>query len=55
MPHRFAEAAGQILGGRATLTGPSARQIARVLRLRPGDEVILFDEQGTEHAARPHG
>ena len=52
MPHRFAVAAGQILGGRATLTGPSARQIARVLRLRLGDEVILFDEEGTEHTAR---
>ncbi|MBI3079988.1 MAG: 16S rRNA (uracil(1498)-N(3))-methyltransferase [candidate division NC10 bacterium] len=52
MPHRFAVAAGQILGGRATLTGPSARQIARVLRLRPGHEVILFDEEGTEHTAR---
>ena len=52
MPHRLAVAAGQILGGRATLTGPSARQIARVLRLRPGHEVILFDEEGTEHTAR---
>lgn len=43
MPHRLAVAAGQILGGRATLTGPSARQIARVLRLRPEHEVILSE------------
>lgn len=52
MPHRFAVAAGQILGGRATLTGQSARQIARVLRLYPGEEILLFDEEGREHGAR---
>jgi 16S rRNA (uracil1498-N3)-methyltransferase len=52
MPHRFAVAAAQIREGRATLTGPIAHQIARVLRLRPGEEVVLFDEAGTEHTAR---
>ncbi len=52
MPHRFAVAAGQILEGRATLTGLAARQIARVLRLHPGEEILLFDEEGREHAAR---
>lgn len=45
-------AAGQILEGRATLTGLAARQIARVLRLRPGEEILLFDEEGRKHAAR---
>jgi 16S rRNA (uracil1498-N3)-methyltransferase len=52
MRHRFAIAAGQIREGRATLTGPVARQIARVLRLGPGDEILLFDEEGVEHTAR---
>lgn len=52
MSHRFAVAAAQIREGRATLTGPVARQIARVLRLRPGEEIVLFDEAGTEHTAR---
>lgn len=52
MPHRFAVGPGQIRGERATLKGNAARQIARVLRLRPGEEVLLFDEEGTEHTAR---
>ena len=52
MRHRFAVTAGQIREGRVTLTGPVARQIARVLRLGPGDGILLFDEEGVEHAAR---
>jgi 16S rRNA (uracil1498-N3)-methyltransferase len=39
-------------GGRRTLEGDAANHIARVLRLRPGDALTLFDGGGGEHAAR---
>lgn len=41
------------VGGRAQLelTGTAANHIARVLRLRVGDALILFDAAGGEHAA----
>lgn len=39
--HRFFVAPGMLRADRVTLTGAQARQIATVLRLRPGDEVAL--------------
>ena len=39
-------------GERATLSGDAANHIARVLRLRVGDPLTLFDGRGGEYAAR---
>jgi len=35
-----------------TLTGDSATHISKVLRLRAGDELILFNDSGLDHPAR---
>lgn len=42
-PHRFFISAGAIEGDRAVLRDGQARQIAAVLRLAPGDHVILVE------------
>lgn len=42
----------KILSDRPTLTGPDVRHIRTVLRLRPGDEIFLFDGRGSEYRAR---
>ncbi len=39
-------------GARHAIEGDAANHIARVLRLRPGDPLALFDGQGGEHTAR---
>jgi 16S rRNA (uracil1498-N3)-methyltransferase len=39
--HRFFVTPDTVRSDRVTLTGPQARQIATVLRLRPGDEIAL--------------
>ena len=39
-------------GRRHTLEGDAANHIARVLRLKPGDPLTLFDGRGGEHAGR---
>ncbi|HVC30777.1 MAG TPA: 16S rRNA (uracil(1498)-N(3))-methyltransferase [Steroidobacteraceae bacterium] len=39
-------------GSRQIIEGDAANHIARVLRLRPGDPLVLFDGRGGEHAAR---
>lgn len=39
-------------GSRRALEGDAANHIARVLRLRPGDPLTLFDGSGAEHPAR---
>ena len=39
-------------GHRHTIEGDAANHIMRVLRLRPGDPLALFDGRGGEHAAR---
>jgi 16S rRNA (uracil1498-N3)-methyltransferase len=39
-------------GKTATLSGPDARHIAAVLRLKPGERIILFDGTGRECQAR---
>ena len=38
--------------GRAVLAGDEARHLARVVRARIGDEVVVFDGHGTEWPAR---
>ncbi|MCL4500151.1 MAG: 16S rRNA (uracil(1498)-N(3))-methyltransferase [Chloroflexi bacterium] len=48
---RFFIDPGQIDGNTAVLTGDSARQIARVLRLKEGDFICLLDGTGNEHDA----
>lgn len=47
---RFFVPASDISAGQATLRGTEFRHLQRVLRLREGDEVTLFDDQGGEHA-----
>ncbi len=34
------------------ITGSDAEHIKNVLRLRPGDKIVLFDDRGFEHEAR---
>jgi 16S rRNA (uracil1498-N3)-methyltransferase len=42
-------------GQRHTIEGDAANHITRVLRLRPGDPLTLFDGRGGEHSARVEG
>lgn len=49
---RFFICPEQISGGEARITGSTAHQIARVLRLKEGDTVCLLDGLGNEHDAR---
>jgi 16S rRNA (uracil1498-N3)-methyltransferase len=49
---RFFLSREAILSGRPTLTGPDVRHIRTVLRLDPGDEVLLFDGEGWDYRAR---
>ena len=37
---------------RAIITGPDVRHIRTVLRLKPGDEIFLFDGKGLEYRTR---
>lgn len=39
-------------GGLIVVTGEAAHQLGRVLRVRPGDDVALFDGSGAEYRAR---
>jgi 16S rRNA (uracil1498-N3)-methyltransferase len=50
--HRFYVPAASITGGEAAIQGDAARQIARVLRMQPGDTVCLFDGSGDEYIVR---
>ena len=50
--HRFFIPPAWVQGNEATITGPQARQIARVLRMRPGDSVIVLDNSGWEIEVR---
>jgi 16S rRNA (uracil1498-N3)-methyltransferase len=51
--HRFFVAPATLASAPAVaLTGEIARQIARVLRLRPGERVVLFDGSGREWLVR---
>ena len=40
-----------VADGRATLSGDQAHHLSRVMRSKPGDQVILFDGCGNEYAA----
>ena len=49
---RFYIAPGEINRADPSLTGEEARHIRQVLRLLPGDEILLFDGTGVEYLAR---
>ena len=48
---RFFIAGTNILGGTAIMTGRDAEHV-HVLRLRPGDDVILCDTEGRDYKCR---
>jgi 16S rRNA (uracil1498-N3)-methyltransferase len=48
---RFFVDPGRIIEGEASIIGDTAHQMANVLRLKPGDRVILLDGSGCEHEA----
>jgi 16S rRNA (uracil1498-N3)-methyltransferase len=49
---RFFISPDQASGPSITITGEDVRHIATVLRMKPGDELLLCDGQGAEYAAR---
>ena len=49
---RFFVDRAAVQSGKPTLTGPDVKHVRTVLRLRPGDEVSLFDGQGWDYCAR---
>jgi 16S rRNA (uracil1498-N3)-methyltransferase len=51
-PPRFFISSEQVSGPQITLSGEDVRHIATVLRMKPGDELLLCDGQGTEYFAR---
>jgi len=50
--HRFFVDPAILGGERVTLTGPQAHQVGRVLRLKPGDRIVLVDGEGRESVVR---
>ena len=50
--HRFFVEPDRVQGGRVRIDGPDAEQIRRVLRLRVGAEIAIFDGTGQEIQAR---
>lgn len=50
--HRFFIPPSWLEGNEVTITGPQAHQIAIVLRMRPGDVVIVLDNSGWEIEVR---
>lgn len=52
--HRFFVAPECIQEVQARVDGPVARQVARVLRLRTGDRVVLMDNSGCEYVVALH-
>jgi 16S rRNA (uracil1498-N3)-methyltransferase len=50
--HRFFVSPGSIQGDTAVIDQQEARHIQMVLRLKPGDQIILFDGSGYEYLAR---
>ena len=50
--HRFFVDPAILGGDRVALTGLQAHQIGRVLRLKPGDRVVLLDGTGREHVVQ---
>lgn len=49
--HRFFVPSSAIGDGVVTLPREASRQITKVLRLRPGDEIVVFDGSGAEWPA----
>ena len=47
--HRFFISPDSISGDAVTLSGPGARQLDRVLRSRPGDQIVVLDNSGWEY------
>ena len=52
MMHRFFVPAQWIQDGSAHLSGSVARQVSRVLRLAPGQRIVLLDNSGAEYVTR---
>jgi 16S rRNA (uracil1498-N3)-methyltransferase len=50
--HRFFVPPSWVKSNEVTITGPQAHQIARVLRMRPGDGLIVLDNSGWEIEVR---
>lgn len=46
---RFPISTDQITNNQATITGTDYRHISKVLRLKPGDDITLFDTESREH------
>jgi len=46
--HRFFVPPSWIRGDRVSIVGPQAHQIRHVLRMRPGDKVVVLDNSGWE-------
>ena len=49
---RFFAAEGAVQGGRITLRDHEAHHLAVVLRLKPGEQVVVVDGSGREHVVR---
>ncbi|MDF1593224.1 MAG: 16S rRNA (uracil(1498)-N(3))-methyltransferase [Desulfobacterales bacterium] len=49
---RFFVETSNLTGSTALISGPDARHIKTVLRLKPGDEIALFDGTGVVYSAR---
>ena len=52
MPHRFFIPPAWLTPPTVSLSGETARQIQTVLRLQPGDEIIVLDNSGLEWQVR---
>jgi 16S rRNA (uracil1498-N3)-methyltransferase len=52
MPHRFFISPAWIESPLVKLQGNTARQIRKVLRLRPGEDIIVLDNSGREWLVR---
>lgn len=53
--HRFPVGQEAKVGSGAMLVGPDARHIQKVLRLKPGDNIVLFNSKGDEFKAQIKG
>ncbi|HUM71596.1 MAG TPA: hypothetical protein PLK31_22440, partial [Chloroflexota bacterium] len=50
--HHFFIPPQNLTDRQATLTGEQARQVVQVLRLRPGERVVVLDNAGWEYEVR---
>ena len=49
--HRFFVSPDQLEGDKVTIAGPAVHHIRDVLRLRPGDDIVVLDNSGWEREA----